>query len=66
MSPKPGDLCRALEGLGFSWWAEHLWLMVEPELPRRFGVIAALFLRSDGQLIEAPACFFEVVNGQEK
>lgn len=38
--------------------------MVEPDGPRRRGVIAALFLRSDGDLIEAPASFFEVISGE--
>jgi hypothetical protein len=52
-------------GQGFSWWGDHMWLMVEPERSRgRHGVIAALFLRSDGDLIEAPASFFEVIGGE--
>jgi hypothetical protein len=39
--------------------------MVEPDGPRgRFGVISALFLRSDGDLIEAPASFFEAISGE--
>jgi len=63
--PEPGDLCRCKEGHGYSWWGEHLWLMVEPDRTRgRFGVISALFLRSDGDLIEAPASFFEVIGGE--
>ncbi len=64
MLPEPGDLCRCKEGHGYSWWGEHLWLMVEPDGPRRHGVIAALFLRSDGDLIEAPASFFEAIGGE--
>ena len=65
MLPEPGDLCRCKEGHGYSWWGEHLWLMVEPDRTRgRLGVIAALFLRSDGDLIEAPASFFEVISGE--
>jgi hypothetical protein len=38
--------------------------MVEPDGPRRHGVIAALFLRSDGDLIEAPSSFFEAIGGE--
>jgi hypothetical protein len=38
--------------------------MVEPDGPRRHGVISALFLRSDGDLIEAPASFFEAIGGE--
>ncbi len=64
MNPEPGDLCCCRDGWGYSWWREHLWLMVEPDGPRRHGVIAALFLRSDGDLIEAPASFFEVIGGE--
>ena len=64
MLPEPGDLCRCKEGHGYSWWGEHLWLMVEPERSRRHGVISALFLRSDGDLIEAPASFFEAIGGE--
>ena len=65
MIPQPGDLCRCRMGQGFSWWGEHMWLMVEPERSRgRHGVISALFLRSDGQLIEAPASFFDVIGGE--
>jgi len=64
VNPEPGDLCLCREGRGFSWWADYSWLMVEPEHQRgERGPIMALFLRSDGELIEAPASFFEVASG---